>query len=94
MEEKVVNKKNKGWVIFLLCLFAVVLLIYFTQGSNNGKELDFATIKTMIGSKDEDTSVYESKSKISVIRLRTDGIGFVLLDETEFAINSIESGSD
>jgi len=92
----VVNKKNKGWIVFLLCIFAVVLLIYFTQGSNNGKELDFSSLKQMIGSRDasESTSLYETKSKISVIRLRTDGIGFVLTEDTQFSVDKIESGSD
>ncbi len=89
------KNKVKGWLFFIVGILLVVALIYFTQGGKNGQQLDFASISNMIGTRDSaEGSKYKEKSKIRVIRVRADGIGFILVDGSENTVERIDTNSD
>ena len=90
------NNKNKGWIFFFLCLAIVILMIYFTQGSNNGEKIEIIGNSSTTGTKTVQELIGDGsrESEIKYICIRDDGIGFVLKKDSAYNINGITKNSD
>lgn len=90
------NSKNKGWIFFFLCLAIIVLLIYFTQGSNNGEKIEIIGNSSTTGTKTVQELIGDGtqESEIKYICIRDDGIGFVLAKDSQYSVKDITRNSD
>ena len=90
------NNKTKGWLFFLLSILLIVMLIYFTGGSNLGKEINISgsssfsgvqTLEELIGDGTEE-------SEIKYIAFGSDGVGYVLRKDSKYTIDTITENCD
>jgi len=97
------NNKSKGLMFFIISLVAIILLIYLTQGADNGTKIIISgsstdgngVIEELIGIPAEDEeNKYVSESSISYIVLSDDGTGYVLKTDSEKTVDNITNSSD
>ena len=90
------NSKTKGWIFFFLCLAVIVILIYFTQGSNNGEKIEIIGNSSTTGTKTIQQLIGngEQESQIKYICIRDDGVGFVLKTDSKYSVEEITKNSD
>ena len=90
------NNKNKGWIIFFLCLAVIVFLMYFMQGSNNGEKIEITGNSSETGTKTIQELIGDGsrESEIKYICFRNDCIGFVLKKDSKYSIDEATKNSD
>jgi len=91
------NGNFKKWLFFFLSLALIVMVIYFTNGSNLGEKVNISgsssstgitTLEELIG----DGTTRESK--IKYICISDNGVGYVLKKDTKYNIKDIQSNCD
>ena len=98
------NNKAKSWILFIVSLLAIVFLIYFTQGTNNGTRINaFGTsdngkgsVVELIGAKKDNDGkwIFDKESSIKYISINTNGVGFVILKNSKCKLDTITQYSD
>lgn len=88
------NKKFRGWMFFFLCIAVVVMLFYFTSGSNNGQKIDLfgtsensVTVEQLIGDGTKE-------SQIEYICICDNGVGYVIKKGSQFKPEMATEASD
>ena len=91
-------KKNnfKGWLFFLLSIGLIIMLIYFTGGSNLGQKINITGDSSSAGV----TSIEEligdgtRESQIKYICISDNGTGYVLKKDSKYTIDGISENCD
>ena len=91
-------KKNnfKGWLFFLLSMGLIIMLIYFTGGSNLGQKINITGDSSSAGV----TSIEEligdgtRESQIKYICISDNGVGYVLKKDSKYTIDGISENCD
>ena len=100
------NNKAKNWIFFVTSLLAIVFLLYFFQTGDNGKKIDAfgssgngeSVVELIGGTYDSENSRWtfsdSKESKIQYISISTNGVGYVLLKDSKYKVETITQYSD
>ena len=90
------NNKTKGWVFFLLSVLLIVMLIYFTGGSNLGKEINISGSSSFSGVETLEELIGDGtkESEIKYIVFGSDGVGYVLRKDSKYTVDGITENCD
>ena len=96
------SNKTKGWLFLLLAVGLIIMLFYFTGGSNIGKEINISgtssfsgipTVQELIGTAD-DEGKFNKETQIEYIVLGSNNIGYVLKKGSQYSKDTITENCD
>ena len=90
------NNKSKGWLFLLLSVLLIVMLIYFTGGSNLGKEINISGSSSFTGVETLEELIGDGTkpSEIKYIAFGSNNVGYVLKKDSKYSIETITENCD
>ena len=90
------NGKYKSWLFLLLSVGLIIMLIYFTGGSNLGQKINItgSSSSTGVTTIEELIGDGTKESQIKYICISDNGVGYVLKKDSKYTIDGVTENCD